>query len=157
MYQLAALQQTSTAKLPGFFQKFLKTVLALRVNETKLISRNASMINLFKLESKEELKNDERNLFSDSPRSFDPTLNTQPTNDAYQCFSGLLQCQPCFGNFLLLLEKRTKFIKLCTKFHVKQANFLPFKCTSLLLHRKPIQQNRLHFFKNFRNSACSKS
>ena len=48
MYQFAAVQQTSTAKLPAFFFNF-KTVRAVRINETKLTSRNAFIVNLFGL------------------------------------------------------------------------------------------------------------
>ena len=36
LYYFAAVQQTSTAKLPAFFQKFLKIVRALMVNEMKI-------------------------------------------------------------------------------------------------------------------------
>ena len=45
---------------------------------------------------------------------------------------------------------KKKFIKFRTKFQVRQAKFLPFKCTSLLLHGKPAHRNWLHFFKNFK-------
>ena len=41
---------TIIARLPAFFQNFLKTLCALRVNETKLTSRNAFIFNLFALE-----------------------------------------------------------------------------------------------------------
>ena len=51
MYYFAAAQQTSTAKLPAFFQKLKKTVRVLRVNEAKLTSRNTSIVNFFALES----------------------------------------------------------------------------------------------------------
>ena len=53
-----------------------------------------------------------------------------------------------FDHFLLPLEEKTNFIKFCTKFHVKQADFLTSKCTSLLLGSKPVQRNYLHFFKD---------
>ena len=66
------------------------------------------------------------------------------------CFSGLFQFQAIFGFFLSLLDSTTKFIKLCTKSLVKQANFLPCKCTSLLLRIKPVQRYYLHIFKNFK-------
>ena len=42
MCEFAAVQQTSTAKVPAFFQKKLKTVRALSVNETKLTFRKWS-------------------------------------------------------------------------------------------------------------------
>ena len=51
MYWFAAVQQTSTAKLAAFFQKLKKAVRALRVNESKVTSRNTFIDNLFALES----------------------------------------------------------------------------------------------------------
>ena len=46
----------ATAKWPAFFQKILKTMRALGVNEIKLTSRNAFIFNLFGLESENESK-----------------------------------------------------------------------------------------------------
>ena len=63
MYQFVAAQQTSTAKLTAFFQKFLKIVPALRVNEAKVTWRNAFIDNRFALESEKESKNDKKTLF----------------------------------------------------------------------------------------------
>ena len=37
-------------------------------------------------------------------------------------------------------------IEFSTKFKAGQPNFLRSKCTSFLLHRKPVQQSCLHFF-----------
>ena len=54
MYQFAAAQQTSTAKLAATFQNFQKTVRTLRVNEIKVTSRNAFIDNVFALESEKE-------------------------------------------------------------------------------------------------------
>ena len=75
MYQFAAAQQTSTPKLAAFFQKFWKILRALRVNETKVTSRNAFIDNLLALESEKGSKNDERTLFWDYPRIFDLAVN----------------------------------------------------------------------------------
>ena len=55
----------------------------LRVNETKIISRNAYIDNLVALESEKDSINDERTLFGDYPRT-DP-------NVTYIWFSGLFQ------------------------------------------------------------------
>ena len=41
--------------------------------------------------------------------------------------------------FCSLKNKKTKFIKICTDFRIKQATFLPSKCTSFLLRSKPLQ------------------
>ena len=59
------MQQTSTAKLAAIFQKFKKTVHALRVNEIKVTSRSNFIDNLSALESEKESKNDETTLFRD--------------------------------------------------------------------------------------------
>ena len=56
MYQFATAQQTSTSELAVFFQKFQKTVHALRVNETKVTARDAFIGNFFALESKKKSK-----------------------------------------------------------------------------------------------------
>ena len=55
-----------------------------------------------------------------------------------------------FSHFLLLLEIKNKLIKFSTKFQLKQAKFLPFKCASLLVRSKLVQQNSLYFFKIFK-------
>ena len=59
-----------------------------------------------------------------------------------------------FGHFLLILEKKTKFIKFCIKFHVKQGKILPSNCTKLLLGSKPVQRNGLHFFRFFKRQCA---
>ena len=64
------MQQTSTAKWAAFFQKFKKTVRALRVNETKINWRN-----VFALEGKRKSKNDEKILLSDYLRILDLVVN----------------------------------------------------------------------------------
>ena len=74
MYKFAA-QQTSVAKMPAFFQKFKKTVRALRVDETKVTSRNTFFVNVFALRSDKESKNNERTLFQDCPWSLDLSHN----------------------------------------------------------------------------------
>ena len=55
-----------------------------------------------------------------------------------------------FCTLPVALEEKTKFIKICTEFRVKQANILPPKCTSFLLRSKPVRRNCLHFFKIFK-------
>ena len=88
--------------------------------------------------------------FWGSPQSLDLAFNPQPPKNANQRFSRMFQFQPFFGHSLLLFEIKTKFIKLCTNFQIKQTTFFPSKCNSLLLCRKPVHQNCLHFFKNFK-------
>ena len=69
------MHQTATTMLPAFFQKFLKTLHTLTVNETKLTSRNAIIFNLFALEKEKESKQDGRTLNYSSTRSPDLPLN----------------------------------------------------------------------------------
>ena len=71
--------------------------------------------------------------------------------------------EPSFGTppgvwtyFLFFLEKKTKSIRLCSKFYVKAATILLSKCTSLLLRIKPVHQNWRHLLKSFRKGARSK-
>ena len=51
-----------------------------------------------------------------------------------------------FFHFSFFAAKRTKVVIVYTKFHIKNAKFLFFKFTSLLLQSKPVQQICLHFF-----------
>ena len=55
-----------------------------------------------------------------------------------------------FGSVLSLIELKIKFMKFYTKFAVKQAKFLPLRCTGLLLRSKSVQQICLRFFKNLK-------
>ena len=63
MHCFPAAQQTTTVKLAAIFQKFVKTVRTLRVNEIKVTSTNGFIDNLFPLESEKESKKDEGTLF----------------------------------------------------------------------------------------------
>ena len=56
MYQFAAVQQTSTAKLHAFFQRFKTEVGALKVNETKITTENAFNRGHFGTEDNNESK-----------------------------------------------------------------------------------------------------
>ena len=89
MYLFAAVQQTSAAELPAFLQRFLKTVRASRVNETKLISINAFIGNLFALGTEEVSKNDIRNFFGGFSKILNLSVNLQTPNTTYIWFSGL--------------------------------------------------------------------
>ena len=59
-----------------------------------------------------------------------------------------------FSIFLLFSDIKTKFIKFGTKLWVNQVNFLPSKCTSLLLRSKPVQRIYLHTFKSFKTQCA---
>ena len=56
-----------------------------------------------------------------------------------------------FGYFLAtsccLYKKRLSSLKFTLNLASKKNNFLSSKCTSLVLHSKPVQRNCLHFFK----------
>ena len=61
----------------------------LRVNETKVTSRNTFIDNFFALKSEEERKNDERTFFSDYPQILDLAVNPETANLTYMWFPGL--------------------------------------------------------------------
>ena len=104
--KFTSLQQTSTAILPVFFQKYLQKVLAVRVNETKLTSRNVFIVNLLALGSEKESENDQMALFWDCTRALDLSLNTQRLKTTYIRFLGLFYFQPFFCLLLLLQSLR---------------------------------------------------
>ena len=54
-----------------------------------------------------------------------------------------------FGHLLLLLEEKTKFIKICAKLCVSKANVFLSKCTRLLLRSNPLKGNCLFFYQSF--------
>ena len=62
----------------------------LRVNETKLTSETAFVIDLFALEGEKESKCYKRTLFWGSPQSLYLSLNPYRPKDAYMRFSGPL-------------------------------------------------------------------
>ena len=66
---------------------------AVRVNETKVTSRNAFLVNPFALVSEKESKNDndEKTLVQDYLWSLDLSLNLYAPNTTYMRFSGLFQ------------------------------------------------------------------
>ena len=85
------------------------------------------------------------------------SINLQRPKDAYWRLSGLLKFQAFFDHFLLLLEKKTEFIRFCTKFHVKQAKFLC--CLSVLVcccAANHYSEIAVIFSKILKNSARSK-
>ena len=125
----------------------------LRIKETKLASRRASIDNIFALESKIESKIFKKTLFWDYPRILDLTIDLYATNSTYMWFSQLFSFQQVFGYFLSLLQRKTNIIKFYTKFWIKKATFLASRYTSLLLRSKPVQQNWLRFLKNFRKQC----
>ena len=129
-----------------FFTIFQKIVRVLGVNETKLPFRNAFLVDLFALKIQKASKNEERIHLWDSFWSLDLSLNPQPPNDAIWQFPSLFSFRPFFGYFLLFLEEKTKSIRFCTKLHVKATTILQYKCTSLLLCSKPVEQNWANFF-----------
>ena len=63
MYEFDAAQQTSTAKLPPFFQRFQTEVHPLKVNETKITSENAFNGYHFGTEGNHESSNNEKAFF----------------------------------------------------------------------------------------------
>ena len=58
-----------------------------------------------------------------------------------------------FDYFLSHLACKTKFITFRSIIWIKQVKFLPSRCTSLLLHSKPVERNWLRFFKYFKKQC----
>ena len=96
-------QQSSTAKLPGFFQKFKNSVRALRDNQFKVTLRKTFLFNASELGSEKESKNDEKALFQDFQWCLDLSLNPQAPDATYIRFCGLFQFQQfyCLQNLTL--------------------------------------------------------
>ena len=107
-----------------------------RANETKVTSGNAFVVNLFALEGERKSKYDKITLFSGSLRRLDCLLRLS-----------LGKMHKSVAKIVLVLAIFTKLMKFCTEFQVKQARFLASKCTTFLLHNKPIQKNCLLFSK----------
>ena len=84
-------------------------------------------------------------------------LNPQPPNDANWHFSGLLQFEPFQATSCYLQQKRLSSLKSALNFLSSKRIFLPSKCTSQLLHRKPLKRNCLHFFKTFKKQCALES
>ena len=99
MYRFAAAPQTSTAKFAAFFKISEKTVSAVRVNETKITSRNNFIDNLFTLKSEKESKNFKRTLFETNSRFLTWLLTLRPQMPHIYGFLESLS----FSHFLALL------------------------------------------------------
>ena len=138
------------------FKKVLKTVLARRVIETEVTSRSAFIANYFALKHQKQLKISKRTVLQDSLLSLYLTIKSQAPTAAYMGSSALSQCYQFFGHFLLLSERKNKFIKLCTKFQVKQRKCFPCSCTSIMLCNKPGKRKCLRFWKILQKNAHSK-
>ena len=81
---------------------------------------------LFSLQQKvrKKLKNNKVTFFSAFQRSLDLSFNPQSLNDTYWCFLGLFYFQSFFDPFLLLLVKKTKFIKFYSRLRVRRGTIL---------------------------------
>ena len=63
MYYFAAAQQTSTVKLPAFFQKCQSEERVLRVNKSKITGENTFNGDHFEIQGNHESSKDEKTLF----------------------------------------------------------------------------------------------
>ena len=68
----------------------------------------------------------------------------------YLHFLSIIWFLQFLSQFLFFLKPTKKFTGFYTKFWVEPVKFLVSRCTSLLLHSKPVQQNYLDFFKDFK-------
>ena len=78
MYKFPAAQETTTTKLPAFFQKLKKTVHNLRISKTEITSRNAFTVNFFALESVKNQKMTKGLSFEAAHVFFTCMLNLRP-------------------------------------------------------------------------------
>ena len=60
MYQFAAVQQTSTMKLPAFFVRFQTEDRVLRINKSEITGENAFNGHFFEIEDNHESSKDEK-------------------------------------------------------------------------------------------------
>ena len=78
-------------------------------------------------------------------------LTLSPRNMYIHIFFSLLWFLQFLRPFLLVLQARSKRIRFFTKMWLKRTSFMASTCTSLLLHRKPVQRNYRHFFQRFQS------
>ena len=137
-------KQAKYSEIACIFSKMLKH------SARKLTPRNPFIVNLFALES----ENNQKMMKEFSFGTPCGVLTCLLTLNLRTMSIGVFPDYFSFSYFLAIsfLEKKIKFIKFCTKLHVKQARFFLFKCTSLLLRGKPVQRNCLLFFKNFKKT-----
>ena len=117
-----AAQQTSTAKLVAFFTIFQKIVRVLRVTETKLPSKYASLVDLFALKSRKGSKIEERTLFWDSSWSLHLSLNPQPPNDAILAVSQTFFVLAFFWPLFLLFRRKDQIHQILHKISRKSSH-----------------------------------
>ena len=82
---------------------------ALRVNETKLTSRNAFILDLFALGVEKRSRYDERTLFQVSLQKLDLFLNPQPPKHAHMRFFEIFQFQAANHYSEITCEKQSAF------------------------------------------------
>ena len=90
MYQFAAEQQTSTAKLLALFERFQTEERVLRVNKTKSSDENAFNGSNLGTEGNHESSNDEKVLFWVFLQICNLCFNPLTAEDVYLRFSGIL-------------------------------------------------------------------
>ena len=123
MYQFAAAQQTSTAKLRSFFQKFQTEERRLRFNKSKITGENSFNGDHFVTEGKYDLNNDERTLFWIFSQICGPRFNRQTAKYVYLRFSYIVWFLQFLHYFLLVLETSSKLNAFCTKLCVNHTFF----------------------------------
>ena len=129
---------------------------ALRVNETKVISRNAFIDNLFALEREKESKNDERTLFRDFPRILDLSLTLRPRTphicgflDCFS-FSRFSAISSCFQNL------RLSSLNSELNFGQNKSNLCGQDVLVCCCAANQYSEIGCNFSKILKNNACSK-
>ena len=123
MYQFAASEQPSTAKLPTFFQRFQTKQQVLRVNKSKLLVKTISMEIILQVMGTMIQINNGKTLSWVFWQICDPWFNCQTAKYIYLRFSNIVWFLQFLRHLLLVLKGSSKLTAFCTKFCVKQKFF----------------------------------
>ena len=89
-----------------------KTVRALRINETKVTSRNTAIVNLFVLGNEKESKMTKGPSFRTACEGLDVSVNPQAPNGTYMWFSRLFQFYQLLASYYRFQNSRLSSINL---------------------------------------------
>ena len=95
----------------------------LRANETNPSFKNAFLVNLFALESQKDLEMTKEPPFGTPRGVWTCLLTLSLRTTPFGSFLIYFHFSHFFGHFLLFLEEKTRSIRFCKKFYVKQPYF----------------------------------
>ena len=138
-------------KLAVFFSKALKRARELRVNKTKITSKNASNQYCFEFGGNKNSNYDKEPGFWFLCKFLICTLTIRWRRFMFfkHCLFFLI-----LSHFSDFRDAGNKLIVLEIKFWIKWVRVLASKCTILLLCSKPVQRNYRSFFIKFKKWSC---